>query len=203
MNPNISNKYPKLTRDLIPVFDEYGSKIPDNKPELIPIFKSCQYVQNEADENKRDNRSKQDQTRESERDRNKGTYVGQVCYDKTKDAFIYHVERKQKGIIQNVPGKGIAIDVPILSTVKSDYNVEYVYLGIVGTKDVLVFDIDSFDNEYDSPEGYADQLYATLDNVIEEYPNEMDNILPKKAWNSSKSISYEKAKEIKSSRSNQ
>lgn len=104
-------------------------------------------------------------------------YVGHVAYSTDYGCAVYQVEKESNHLLTNVEGKGVSITEEIINTVKEQYNVQYVFVGLRETGNVLVIPIDNFDKEWHTKD-YDKQLYARLDeDVIHEIPSSMGDIL--------------------------
>lgn len=107
----------------------------------------------------------------------KKIYVGHVAYSPDYDCLVYQVEKESNHLLNNVEGKGISITKRIINKIKDKYRVEYVFVGLRETGNVLIIPIENFDKEWHTKD-YDKQLYARLDkDVMYEVPNSIGDIL--------------------------
>ena len=104
-------------------------------------------------------------------------YVGHVAYSKDYKCTVYQVEKESNHLLNNVEGKGISITKQVIKDVKNRYNVQYVFVGLRETGNVLVIPVENFDKNWQTKD-YDKQLYARLDeDVIHEIPDSIGDIL--------------------------
>lgn len=126
----------------------------------------------------------------------KKIYVGHVAYSTDYDCPVYQVEKQSNHILDNVKGKGISVTERIINTIRDDYNVEYVFVGLRETGNVLIIPISGFKNEWHTKD-YDKQLYARLDeDIIYEIPDALSDIFSKIPSKSRRSISKEQLTQI-------
>lgn len=149
----------ELSTDIKERLDEIGSSEPPEYEQLIPVENS-------------------EQTGVAGKSHNvKTSYVGHVAYSEDYDCAVYQVEKESNHLLNNVDGKGISITKQVINGIKDRYNVQYVFVGLRETGNVLVIPIENFDKEWHTKD-YDKQLYARLDeDVAHEIPDSIGDIL--------------------------
>jgi hypothetical protein len=115
-------------------------------------------------------------------------YAGHVCYSPDLDSDVYQSIRKKENRLKSV--NGIAISKHILDEIIQAYDVEYIFIGYQRSKDIHIYDVDTFKHDWKSDK-YDEQVYAKINNTYDTVENELDFIFSNHPADNDKSIDYQ------------
>lgn len=154
---------PSVCDDLVETFDDYGATKQTVNEQLQPIEGSSQGDVDAGEDGEVQNRD----------------YVGHVAYSPRHDSLVFQKEIEQRHLIHKIDGEGVAIDTQIVETLRDDYGVETVFVGLRETNNIILIPLDAFQIDVQEAlgvTGWGSQLGASLQDAIGELPDEMSQL---------------------------